>query len=313
MSEFLNYSPEEYEENSEISEEYDEAENYEDEDEYERADIREAEQKIRAIPLPEEFLERYEFLKELPDGVAVMGGVARSIAREIIAGDKEPMRDIDLVNITSENGDSLVSDEILDELAKKYMPDDYNFGHGIQNETLEHYFNTRDFTVNQSLILNGKLLVSDVAYNDFQENIIRPSYYELQDYDDNLKSRVALKALMMQAILAQTTTSVPLLEDINIDFISSFDEAVFLNKAMARGIEVATNFTEILVEWDITSEEYAGKPKELAIALLDNDIEGFEFRPAIDERFMDKQFGYYTQADYDEINVHVRPRTPEND
>lgn len=97
----------------------------------ERTDFDEEKLTLQEIPLPAEILERYSFLSELPHGIAVMGGVARSIAREIITGEREPIRDIDLVNITDEEGNSEVDDDTLDELSRKFMPDDYTFGHGV--------------------------------------------------------------------------------------------------------------------------------------------------------------------------------------
>jgi len=69
----------------------------------------------------------------------VMGGIARSIAREMITGEREPIRDIDLVNILDEEGNSENDHETLDMLSRKYMPDDDLFGHSIRDETLEHY------------------------------------------------------------------------------------------------------------------------------------------------------------------------------
>lgn len=332
--------------------EYDEEDDYEDgyDDDYgeERADFDEEKLTLQEIPLPAEILERYSFLSELPHGVAVMGGVARSIAREIITGEREPIRDIDLINITDEEGNSEVDYDTLDELSRKFMPDDYTFDHGIGNDTLDHYFRTRDFTVNQSLIKDGKLIVSDFAYNDFQENIIRPTFFEHPYDGDDISSRLFLKALMMRSVFSQISDSIPLIEDMEQpEYIGSFDVALFLNKAMSRGAKTARAFTEDLADWDIISEEYAGRPVALAEALLE-DVPAFEFRPSTDERFKDIQecedmdgffippamsyyhasnpvirraiaeyedgldepidngkerfSGYYTQAEYDEIN-----------
>ena len=298
--------------------------------------------------MPAEILERYSFLSELPHGVAVIGGVARSIAREIITGEREPIRDIDLINITDEEGNSEVDYDTLNELSRNFMPDDYTFGHGIGDDTLDHYFRTRDFTVNQSLIKDGKLIVSNFAYNDFQENIIRPTYFEHPYDGDDIGSRLFLKALMMRSVFSQISDSIPLIEDMERPgYIGSFDIALFLNKAMSRGARTARIFTEDLADWDIISEEYAGRPVALAEALLE-DVHTFEFRPSTDERFKDIQecedmdgffvppamshyhasnpvirraiaeyengldepidsgkervSGYYTQAEYDEIN-----------
>ena len=334
-------------------ENYDDGEYYE-EDDYdddygeERADFDEEKLTLQETPLPAEILERYSFLNELPHGVAVIGGVARSIAREIITGERESIRDIDLINITDEEGNSEVDYDTLNELSRNFMPDDYTFGHGIGDDTLDHYFRTRDFTVNQSLIKDGKLIVSNFAYNDFQENIIRPTYFE-HPYDGNdIGSRLFLKALMMRSVFSQISDSIPLIEDMERPgYIGSFDIALFLNKAMSRGARTARIFTEDLADWDIISEEYAGRPVALAKALLE-DVHTFEFRPSTDERFKDIQecedmdgffippamshyhasnpvirraiaeyeddldepissgkeraSGYYTQAEYDEIN-----------
>ena len=328
--------------------EYDEEDNYDDDYGEECADFDEEKLTLQEIPLPAKILERYSFLSELPHGVAVMGGVARSIAREIITGEREPIRDIDLINITDEEGNSEVDYNTLDELSRKFMPDDYTFDHGIGNDTLDHYFRTRDFTVNQSLIKDGKLIVSNFAYNDFQENIIRPTYFEHPYDGDDISSRLFLKALMMRSVFSQISDSIPLIEDMEQpEYIGSFDVALFLNKAMSRGAKTARAFTEDLADWDIISEEYAGRPVALAKALLE-DAPAFEFRPSTDEQFKDIQecedmdgffippamthyhasnpvirraiaeyedgldepidsgeervSGYYTQAEYDEIN-----------
>ena len=328
--------------------EYDEEDGYDDDYGEERADFDEEKLTLQEIPLPAEILERYSFLSELPHGVAVMGGVARSLAREIITGEREPIRDIDLINITDEDGNSEVDYDTLDELSRKFMPDDYTFDHGIGNDTLDHYFRTRDFTVNQSLIKDGKLIVSNFAYNDFQENIIRPTYFEHPYDGDDISSRLFLKALMMRSVFSQISDSIPLIEDMEQpEYIGSFDIALFLNKAMSRGARTARIFTEDLADWDIISEEYAGRPVALAKALLE-DVPTFEFRSSTDERFKDIQecedmdgffippamaryhasnpvirraiaeykdgldepidsgeervSGYYTQAEYDEIN-----------
>lgn len=269
--------------------EYDEENGYDDDYGEERADFDEEKLTLQEIPLPAEILERYSFLSELPHGVAVMGGVARSIAREIITGEREPIRDIDLINITDEEGNSEVDYDSLDELSRKFMPDDYTFDHGVGNDTLDHYFRTRDFTVNQSLIKDSKLIVSNFAYNDFQENIIRPTYFEHPYDGDDISSRLFLKALMMRSVFSQISDSIPLIENMEQpEYIGSFDIALFLNKAMSRGARTARIFTEDLADWDIISEEYAGRPVALAKALLE-DVHTFEFRPSTDERFKDIQ------------------------
>lgn len=258
----------------------------------ERLEVKEDELKIREIPLPENILKRYDFIEKLPSGIAIMGGVARSVAREILTGEKEPIRDIDLVEITDNEDESTVDPELLDELAQTYMPDDYAFGHGIELDTLEDYFSTRDFTINECLIKDGKLLVSELAENDFKENVIRPTYYEAPYDGDKLSGRLFLKAILMQTVISQISESIPLLEDVhaNFQYIGDFDTAVFLNKAMSRGVETAVKFTENLAEWGVVYPEFAGRPMALAKDLLTNAY-NFKFRPSTDERFLEPEEG----------------------
>ena len=278
----------------------DDYDDYDDDDDYnsyyngdnERLEVKEDELKIREIPLPENILKRYDFIEKLPSGIAIMGGVARSVAREILTGEKEPIRDIDLVEITNNEDESTVDPELLDELAQTYMPDDYAFGHGIGLDALEDYFSTRDFTINECLIKDGKLLVSELAENDFKENIIRPTYYEAPYDGDKLSGRLFLKAILMQTVISQISESIPLLEDVHVNFqyIGDFDTAVFLNKAMSRGVETAVKFTENLAEWGVVYPEFAGRPMALAKDLLTNAY-NFKFRPSTDERFLEPEEG----------------------
>lgn len=263
----------------------------------ERVEFDERNMKIRSINIPKEIIGRHEFLKELPSGVVVMGGFARSVAREILTGDREPIRDIDLVNITTKDGESKNSEDTLDVLSEKFMPDDYAFGHGIQNDTLENYFNTRDFTINQTLVMDGKLIISDFAENDLINNIIRPTYYELPDRDEDLSSRLYMKSLMMKTVLGTISQNKkPELADIWIDDsnIYPFDIALNLNKAMGRGAETAVGFVNELVEQKILSEDFLEKPKETA-TYLRGQTYSFNFRPAIDKNFID----IYGQEDLD--------------
>ena len=257
----------------------------------ERSDFYEDKISLQEIPIPKYILERYSFIKELPSGIAVMGGVARSIAREIITGEREPIRDIDLVNIWESYGKTKVDGAKLDALSRKYMPDDYAYGHGIQSCTLSGYFRSRDFTINQCIVIDDKLIVSNFAYNDFEENIIRPTYYNHLYDGDEMNSQSFLKAIMMRGVLSQISESIPLIEieDEGRPYdIGYFDIALYLNKAMSRGAETACIFTKDLYEWDIIPEKYVDRPIALAKMLVKN-VYSFKFRPATDKRFMDIQ------------------------
>ena len=192
----------------------------------------------------------------------------------------EPIRDIDLVNITDRQGEEPVSDDELIKLSEKYMPEDFAFGHGIQSEDFDHYFQTRDFTINQSLVLNGNLYVSEAAQNDFIENIIRPTYYELPYSDDELSSRLFLKAVMMKSVLSNITSSIPLIEDVEyVEDVRLFDIALTLNKTMSRGVEVARGFTRDLVDWDLLRRRFYDRPVAAA-KYLSSHLWEFDFYPS---------------------------------
>ena len=95
-------------------------------------------------------------------------------------------------------------------------------------------------------MIDGELIVSDLAYNDFQGNIIRPTYFEHSYDGDSVSSRLFLKALMMRSVLTQISDSIPLIEDMERPgYIGSFDTVLFLDKAMSRGTETARVFAEI--------------------------------------------------------------------
>ena len=279
-------SSDNYDDSSENEDEYVDDDDEEDYDDYEDEDEIEPPE-ILAIDLPPEILQRYDFIGELPGCIGVMGGVARSIARETLTGEREPVRDIDLVNITDDNYNSQLSDSELSALSNKYMPDDAAFGNGIRSSTLQDYFMTRDFTVNECLIKDNKLFLTETAQSDLVENIICPSNYELAG-DNTVSSRIFLKALMMQSVLRQTSESVPTIEGIDTcpDDVRDFDIALYLNKSMSRDVDTACIFTEELGDWGVINDYYVDRPIALAQQLI-GSLYSFEFRPSTDAHFRD--------------------------
>lgn len=287
-------------------EQYDE-DTYEDDYDYkdetydtERTEELEREKQFELFTIPAEILEEYNLPEDLPDGVAIMGGTARSLARRLVTGDKELVRDLDLVFMSElADPDNMPDSEILDELSEKYMPDDYAYGHGIGYDDLENYFGTRDLTINQCLVTGDKLLMTRAAYDDFQENIIRPSYFEQKYAEQPTNERLFLKALLLQTVFGEFTNSYPTLEDFYLDEIDeeidynqgydihldAFNIAVTLNKAMSRGAETTRRFVINLADWDVVDTFYVGQPMLLADALR-AECPAFVFRPidgSIDE------------------------------
>lgn len=277
-------------------EEYDEYDDWE-EDAQDEGDERteelEREKQFEVLTIPREILEEYD-LPELPESLAIMGGTARSVARRIVAGDTELVRDLDLVYIPElGNDDTKLSSAELDDLSKEYMPDDYMYGRGIQTEELENYFLTRDFTMNQCLIYQDKLMLTRAAYDDLQENIIRPSYDTQPNAETPISERLFLKALMMKAMLAAAGVSATLEEfgmgQIDEEMAERVREgedlrlgapniAPALNRAMSQGAEVTQEFVKALVESRVVPDYYQGRPLLLARRTKDK-CDDFTYQP----------------------------------
>ena len=259
----------------------------------ERTEELEREKQFEVLTIPREISREYD-LPKLPEGVAIMGGTARSVARQVVAGDMEPVRDLDLVYIPElSDSDDKLSDAELDDLSKEYMPDDYMYGRGIQTEELENYFLTRDFTMNQCLIYQDKLMLTRAAYDDLQENIIRPSYDTQPNAETPISERLFLKALMMKAILAAAGVSATLEEfgmgQINEEMAERVREgedlrlgapniAPALNRAMSQGAEVTQEFVKALVESGVVPDYYQGRPLLLAHRIKDK-CDDFTYQP----------------------------------
>ena len=259
----------------------------------ERTEELEREKQFEVLTIPREISREYD-LPKLPEGVAIMGGTARSVARRIVAGDTELVRGLDLVYIPElGDDDTKLSSAELDDLSKEYMPDDYMYGRGIQTEELENYFLTRDFTMNQCLIYQDKLMLTRAAYDDLQENIIRPSYDTQPNAETPISERLFLKALMMKAILATAGVSATLEEfgmgQIDEEMAERVREgedlrlgapniAPALNRAMSQGAEVTQEFVKALVESGVVPDYYQGRPLLLAHRIKDK-CDDFTYQP----------------------------------
>lgn len=168
------------------------------------------------------------------------------------------------------------------------MPDDFAYGHGIKHENLEHYFASRDFTMNQCLVVGDKLLMTRAAYDDFQENIIRPSYDRKPREYSPLSDSDFMRGLLFLTVLKDCTSSYPMAEDLMSGRYDEYDEpfgvgefqiALALNKAMSRGVRTAMHFTETLADYDLIDEKYIDEPLRLARAITDGGDIRFCFRP----------------------------------
>jgi hypothetical protein len=113
-----------------------------------------------------------------------------------------PIRDIDLVAIKDLSPDLSKAEE----LAQQYMPRDFSYGDGVELiEDTDIYFQERDFTLNEVLLVGNRLYVSTGALKAIEEHIICGSQYELDLFNGWLGPKLALKSLLLQAVLEVST------------------------------------------------------------------------------------------------------------
>ena len=192
------------------------------------------------IALPISIIAEYPLLCELPDGVCVEGGAARSITRRLITSEKEQIRDVDLVCV-----DDKVDEATLEKLALEYMADDYSHGHGIQTVDVADYFRSRDFTINEVLVTASEVICTPAAFRAYKLGLIKASANE------DVRSRQQVKAIYLWATLTDATHRKHTISEelmLDIDELRLFDVALFLNKAMQRGKAVANSFVNKLIE-----------------------------------------------------------------
>ncbi len=191
---------------------------------------------------------------DLPTEYGVKGGGARAVLRSLLQIDAEPPRDIDLVYVAQNEQDM----EISKELAEKHMPDDLEFGYGV--ETLEeNYFSSRDFTWNEVLYVDGQVIFSKQCLLDTVRNIVRIAEYEKQEsYRGDpffVKPKLLAKAIRFVAMArAHGNSKTKLSEEtahaveIGIDY---WHIALHLNRSFEQSEAIAKEYVEELIEREL--------------------------------------------------------------
>lgn len=111
-------------------------------------------------------------IEKLPYGYAYKGGFARYVLQKIIGlEDNIDYRDIDILRMEDMNPDNYLDDKV----AKKYMPDDFENGHGVEVINSNEYFTTRDISQNEVYILNNRMYFLKRALIDIVSNTYYPS------------------------------------------------------------------------------------------------------------------------------------------
>ncbi len=219
---------------------------------------------VNVYPLADHIREKLQEL-DLPPGYGLIGGAARSAALEMLTGENLPVRDIDIVAFTDYDPDESFATEVSERL----MPDDYQFGHGVKFEGLDYYFTSRDFTANELAIVDGNLLITAQAEHDLKNNIIRPTILEHNpDEDWYLGPRLAVKAVLMQVVLENSTGRPATIEGVDMQdyrcdltgeeseaWVRPFYVTLGFQKALEHNEDVAGAFLDRLQDYGMINAE----------------------------------------------------------
>jgi len=267
---------------------------------------------VWSYPLPNSMHERIRQL-DLPAGYGLIGGGARAIASELLCDRPLPVRDIDIAAFTDYTPDESQAHAV----ALRLMPDDYAFGHGVQISSLERYFGSRDFTINELAVVGDQLLITPQAEQDLRDNVIRPTEFE-HDPDRNwyLSPSLAIKSVLMQTVLERMTGQPATIEGVYLHdyhcdvtdgggWTRPFYVALGFQKALEHGEDVADEFLDRLIGYGMvraSSLERAHTPDGRLTAFAE-ELEGasnFVFRGAAAERLKvlhEQSLGTYSLGD----------------
>ena len=191
---------------------------------------------------------------ELPPGYCLEGGAARGIVLSTLGHKVLPPRDYDIIGIKELNPDP----SLKLELSEKYMPDDYQHGYGVEEDNIERYFKTRDFTINEVFADKENAYITAQGLEDLLNKCIRPSdfekhsWYSSQSYEVGVHPKLAMKAIRLHAEFEELYGKGNI-EDIaqwQWDFheVPLFHLALALNKACQMGDKVSIRFYAKLIE-----------------------------------------------------------------
>lgn len=167
--------------------------------------------------------------------------------------------------------------EMVESISRKFMPNDYEHGHGVQRVGSD-YMKTRDFTVNELFATDTAVFCSKQCLLDTLRGVIRFSEYEKQEsYYGNpyhVRPKLLAKALRFAAQSGATIADGEIYEFQEID---AFHMALHLDRAFESGNATAIRYVDELRSRGQISEDI--QDPEMLVEYLSEQTD-FVFRCA---------------------------------
>lgn len=248
----------------------------------------------------------------LPKEYGYSGGAARALLlRNLKVNHSAEPRDIDLIRFSISDEDLEDNPELAKkdaQLARKYMPKDFEDGYGPKEfEGEKEYLNTRDLTINQVYATDEQVVATEQCIKDNIRHILRVTEYEKEEFG-GVSPKMQSKMIRFYAKRIEKYNKAELadLEDQKLEeyFIKPFWLAVQLDRAYEESEKYALKYIEKLKKHDQIPSD-VDTIQEAAEHLLDLMRDNFYFR-CIDLSEEDKdQFELEEKwKDYEKLPSH---------
>ncbi len=218
-------------------------------------------------------------LENLPRDIAIMGGAARAVLQRQLFGEDAIVRDIDLIQI---DDIAETSGSELCKLSEQFMPDDNQHGHGIDSDYLDDYFESRDFTINEVLVVDGKIIASPSCIKDLRDKVVRPTDWEADIYEtyDGTEfiatgPKLSFKAMVMKAVFEAKYGQSSYAEDYDPKGYSS--DGFFFALAMNKAAQYDDQIPGVLDKF-MSQNDFSPWESNVEIASELSDYLHFDFR-----------------------------------
>jgi hypothetical protein len=236
-------------------------------------------------------VEEYGVLPILPKQYGYAGGAARYLLELHLGWNPQPPRDIDLVFF----GDNESRDMSFEKKINPHDSADNHYAAILEKD----YFDTRDFTCSQVLVVGNKLFVKPSTIKDMQDHCIRLCWHERVKLMSGMyPTKMLIKSLYMAAKMELETgqkdwksVDIETILEITQGHIYPFWIAVFLDRVYSLDPLTATGrFIALLHRYHIVPMDV--KTVGEIVLWLQPQMHSFTYRyiPQHSPSFSDNQF-----------------------